>query len=130
MNFIGRVGEDAFGTRLRDCLVADTIDVSELAVTPGTATGVAGIIVDATGRNCIVLAPGANEHLSILDIEHAAQSIRDSKLLVCQLETPLETVTSAINLAHELKVGVILRKQIIDLSHRFRTRTLAPRIAP
>lgn len=108
LNFIGRVGDDAFGTRLRDCLVADAIDVSALAVTPQTATGVAGIIVDASGRNCIVLAPGANERLSISDIEHAAQAIRNSKLLVCQLETPLETVTSAINLAHACKVGVIL----------------------
>lgn len=108
VKFIGRVGDDAFGSRLRDCLVADAIDVSELAVTPQTATGVAGIIVDASGRNCIVLAPGANERLSIPDIAHAAQAIRNSKLLVCQLETPLETVTSAINLAHECKVGVIL----------------------
>ncbi|MES2047969.1 MAG: ribokinase [Pseudomonadota bacterium] len=108
VNFIGRVGDDAFGTRLRACLVADAIDVNELANTPQTATGVAGIIVDASGRNCIVLAPGANERLSIPDIEHAAQAIRDSKLLVCQLETPIETVTSAIGLAHACKVGVIL----------------------
>jgi ribokinase len=108
VNFIGRVGDDAFGTRLRDCLVADAIDVSQLANTPNTATGVAGIIVDASGHNCIVLAPGANERLSVLDISNAAQSIRDSKLLVCQLETPLETVTAAINLAHEANVAVIL----------------------
>ncbi len=108
VKFIGRVGDDAFGARLRDCLVADAIDVSELAVTPQTATGVAGIIVDASGRNCIVLAPGANERLTVLDITLAAQVIRSSKLLVCQLETPLETVASAIDVAAKAKVGVIL----------------------
>ena len=108
VNFIGRVGDDAFGVRLRDCLTADAIDVSRLAKTLDTATGVAGIIVDASGRNCIVLAPGANECLSALDVNNVAQSIRDSKLLVCQLETPLETVTAAINIAREANVAVIL----------------------
>jgi ribokinase len=108
VKFIGRVGDDAFGARLRDCLMSDAIDVSDLAITPETATGVAGIIVDASGHNCIVLAPGANERLSIADIEHAAQSIRDSQLLICQLETPLVTVTAAIALAHEIKIAVIL----------------------
>lgn len=108
VNLIGRVGDDAFGTCLRDCMVADAINVNQLASTANTATGVAGIIVDASGRNCIVLAPGANECLSVLDIEHAAPSIRGSKMLVCQLETPLETVTAAINMAHEAQVAVIL----------------------
>lgn len=108
VNFIGRVGDDAFGTRLRDCLMADAIEVSELAITPDTATGVAGIIVDASGRNCIVLAPGANECLSGLDIDNAALSIRNSQLLVCQLETPLETVASAIQIAAEAKLVVVL----------------------
>ena len=108
VSFISRVGDDAFGTRLRDCLAADAINVSQCTVTPQTATGVAGIIVDANGRNCIVLAPGANECLSVTDISDVAQSIRDSKLLVCQLETPLDTVTAAIKIAHEAKVAVIL----------------------
>ena len=108
VNFIGRVGDDAFGTRMRDCLAADAIDVSRFLITPQTATGVAGIIVDASGHNCIVLAPGANECLSVMDVGNVAQSIRDSKLLVCQLETPLETVAAAIKVAHESQVGVIL----------------------
>ena len=85
----------------------DQLRIVELFLRHGPIA-VAGIIVDASGHNCIVLAPGANECLSVMDVGNVAQSIRDSKLLVCQLETPLQTVAAAIKVAHEAQVGVIL----------------------
>lgn len=92
----GRVGHDAFGASLRAGLAADDIDLQHLQVSDGQLTGVAGIQVDDEGRNCIVVAPGANAALTPADIDAAAASLRAADALLCQLEVPLVTVAHAI----------------------------------
>ena len=62
--FVGAVGADAFGERARAALAADRVDLTELASLDGAATGVALILVDARGENCISVAGGANLLLS------------------------------------------------------------------
>lgn len=106
--FIGRVGDDGFGQYSLRCLANDGIDVSNLSAVVDTATGVAGIIVTDQGDNSIVLAAGANASLSAEDVEAALPAISSAQLLVCQLETPLSTVTRAIQLAKQHGVKVIL----------------------
>lgn len=106
--FIGRVGDDGFGQYSLRCLANDGIDVSNLSALVDTATGVAGIIVTDQGDNSIVLAAGANASLSAEDVEAALPAISSAQLLVCQLETPLSTVTRAIQLAKQHGVKVIL----------------------
>lgn len=105
---IGRVGDDGFGQYSLRCLANDGIDVSNLTAVADIATGVAGIIVTDTGDNSIVLAAGANACLSAEHIEAAQAAISSAQLLVCQLETPLATVTRAIQLARQHGVKVIL----------------------
>ena len=58
--FIGAVGDDDFGRSARDALVAEGIDVSQIRTLADQATGVALILVDADGENCISVASGAN----------------------------------------------------------------------
>ncbi|MES2068713.1 MAG: ribokinase [Pseudomonadota bacterium] len=106
--FIGRIGDDGFGQYSLRCLANDGIDVSNLSAVVDVATGVAGIIVTDAGDNSIVLAAGANASLSAADVEAAQSAISSAQLLVCQLETPLATVTRAIQLARQHGVKVIL----------------------
>jgi ribokinase len=106
--FIGRVGDDGFGQFSLRCLANDGIDVSNLAAVPDIATGVAGILVDDSGNNSIVLAAGANAALTPAHIDAASTAITQAQMLVCQLETPMETVTHAISLAKQNGVKVIL----------------------
>ena len=106
--FIGRVGDDGFGQYSLRCLADDGIDVSYLSAVADIATGVAGIIVTDQGDNSIVLAAGANAALSAENVEAAQSAISSAQILVCQLETPLPTVTRAIQLARQHKVKVIL----------------------
>lgn len=105
---IGRIGDDGFGQYSLRCLANDGIDVSNLTAVADIATGVAGIIVTDAGDNSIVLAAGANACLSAEHIETAQAAISSAQLLVCQLETPLATVTRAIQLARQHGVKVIL----------------------
>ena len=53
-------------------------------------TGVALILVDATGENVIVVAPGANRRLTADDVD-----VGDADAVICQLEIPLEVVAAA-----------------------------------
>lgn len=104
----GRVGQDAFGASLRAGLGADGIELQHLQVSDALPTGVAGIHVDDQGRNCIVVAPGANAALSPADIDSAAASLRGADVLLCQLEVPLATVAHAIALCAAAGVRTLL----------------------
>ena len=55
-----RSGPTTIGTAARAALEAEGVDVTELRTLPDQATGVALILVDATGENSIAVAGGAN----------------------------------------------------------------------
>jgi ribokinase len=107
VRLIARVGDDALGAQLLASLQTDGVDTTQVVRLPGMATGVAGILVDDSGQNSIVLASGANAALNEADIDAAAALITNAQFLVCQLETPLAGVERAIALAHQAGVAVI-----------------------
>ena len=108
VDFIGAVGDDGFGELSRNCLQKDAISLDHLVTIANTATGVAGILVEDAGDNCIVLAAGANARLTKAHIDAARSTIAKSQFLICQLETPLAVVSHAIKVAREVGVKVIL----------------------
>jgi ribokinase len=84
VRMVGCVGDDGFAglalQGLRDARVAEGWSTK-----PGV-TGVALILVDASGENTITVAPGANALLSPADIELGEDAV------LCQLEIPIEVV--------------------------------------
>lgn len=105
---IGRIGDDDFGRTQQHCLSQEQIDLSWLTVDPNQATGVAIITLNEAGENNIIISPEANGAVNVQQIEAAREVIESAKMLVCQLETPLDAVTRAIEIAHECGVPVIL----------------------
>jgi len=105
---VGRVGEDDFGRQLRKGLAEDGVDVAHLSAAPGGRTGVALIIVQASGENSIVVAAGANGALSPQDVCSARTVIEAADVLLAQLEIPLETVEAAIALARGKNMMTVL----------------------
>lgn len=102
--FLGRIGIDLFGARLREGLQQAGVDTRLLADVEG-ASGVA-IIMSGGGNNMIVVAPGANDALTGTAIDKAAfASIR---FVLAQLETPLDGVLAAARLAREAGATFIL----------------------
>jgi ribokinase len=102
------VGSDGYGTTLREGLAAEGIDVSNVYIRNGAATGVALIAVDPAGQNTIIVAPGANVTLTPADIEQAADIIRASAVLLLQLEVPLPVVVRAAEVARSAGTRVVL----------------------
>jgi len=88
-SLIGCVGDDAFGASLRQFLAGQHVDVSGVAVRPGTPTGTALILVDAAGENVVIVIAAAN---ATLDRDLVARAtIGPGDILVAQFETPLES---------------------------------------
>lgn len=95
---IGRVGPDAAGRTLVAALEREGVNVHGVTVDDEVPTGRAFITVDAAGENMIVVSPGANTTLSVLDLERAADLIEHAPALLLQLEVPVEAVHNAVAL--------------------------------
>jgi ribokinase len=108
VTMIGRVGQDAYADALLHHLSAAGVDHTFVVQDSEAATGVALIVVDDAGENSIVVASGANARLSPADVDASQTSIASADALVLQLESPLETVTRAAQLAHMHGVTVVL----------------------
>jgi ribokinase len=105
---IGRVGGDAFGAALRENLEQAGVDTRNVVEDLGSATGVALIVVDTAGENTIVVASGANMELTPTDVAAAAGTITSADVLLLQLESPLEVVMRAAQIARAAGVTVVL----------------------
>jgi len=108
VKMIGRVGTDAFGQDLVSVITADQVDHSYVLRDEQTATGVAFVTVDDDGQNTIVVASGANAHLSAEDINAAEGAFVGASLLLIQLEVPLSAVERAIDLARQNGAQIVL----------------------
>jgi len=75
---------------------------------PETPSGTALIFVDEDGENMIVVAPGANQKLSPADLDAAKPAIEGAKVMILQLEVPLDTVIHAAKMAKSYDTTVIL----------------------
>ncbi|CAF2106016.1 unnamed protein product [Rotaria magnacalcarata] len=105
---IGKLGNDIFGKEYLESLKQLGINTDHVSITDEAATGVAPIIVDKDGQNSIIVILGANLLLNEDDIQKAEDIIRQSKVVVCQLEIRLETVIKTFEIAKKYSVLSIL----------------------
>ena len=106
VTMVGRVGNDSFGPELINNLKQNNVDTSHIQTDAESATGTAIIVVDARGQNSIVLSPGGNGRVTAGDVNNV--SFSDFKLLLLQLEIPVEAVLAAAQRAKESGVRVLL----------------------
>ena len=104
----GRVGDDAFGRRYLDHFRRNGVDVRAVDAVAGTATGVADILVNAAGENCIVIAPGANGLCDLEWLDRALEATADCEIFLLQLEIPLDTVAEAVRQLRKMGKTILL----------------------
>ena len=126
VHFISGVGDDSAGAAMVDHFSALGLDTRAIARYAKTPTGLAMIQVNSHGENTIVVAAGANSRLSAQVIEAQRARIEAARFLLLQLETPLDGVTRAIEIAAAAGVPVVLNPapacQLPD--HLFKPLTL------
>lgn len=106
VQFVGAVGDDAAAEQLRAHLLANGVGLDGTIAMPGPS-GTAIIVVDANAENTIVVAPGANGHLTLAEAAvHAV--VADCDVLLTQLEIPVTTAVAAAQEARSAGAVVIV----------------------
>ncbi len=106
VTMIGAVGDDAYGARALQALVAEGIEVTRVRRRSGEPTGVALIAVGPRGENQIVVAPGANETVTLDDDDRSV--IGSADVAVTNHEVPIRTVIEVLQAATAAGVAAIL----------------------
>jgi ribokinase len=99
VTFIARVGEDVFGKEAIKGFQSHGIDTTYTRIDKESPSGVALIMVDDQGENCISVALGANLTMQKEDIDRAESVLNDSNYVLIQLEIPLDVVEHAVRTA-------------------------------
>ncbi|MFO0981841.1 MAG: ribokinase [Planctomycetota bacterium] len=108
VRMVGCLGADAFGRELRRALADDHVDVDGIVAVAGMPTGVALIVVEPSGENRIVLAPGANAAMTPAMAEQAAARLTAEEVLLLQLEVSTAAVVAAARAAARRGAAVLL----------------------
>ena len=108
VRFIAAIGDDDFGKSALQTFAAEGLDTSSIQILADSPSGVAMIFVDAGGENCIGVASGANARLTPEILQSQQYAFDDVGVLLMQLETPLETVAAAMQMAAARELPVIL----------------------
>lgn len=104
----GRIGDDVFSKVVLDSLSSAGAGKELIATTQDVPTGSAFITVDDTGDNSIIVVPGANGYCSTADVDSLKPHLERAKVLMLQLEIPLETVEYAVKVARQCGTQVML----------------------
>lgn len=106
--FVGEVGKDSGGEMMLNDLRENGIDVSGIRENAQVGTGSAAILLDEHGQNSILVYGGANQQLSVDDVNAAKKQIMEADFVVAQFETPQAATLRAFELAKENGVTTIL----------------------
>lgn len=106
--FIACIGDDVFGKEAIEGFKKDSINIDNIYIDPNEASGTALILVDKNGENSIAVASGANLLLKKGHLEKAKDIITTSKVLLMQLEIPVDTVEAAASMAYSNGITTIL----------------------
>lgn len=107
VSFISACGHDYYGNILLKSLKENGVDVKNISRI-GDTTGVAAITIEGDGDNRIIVIPGANGKITPEIIDEYRKDIQEARVVLLQMEIPLETVLHTIELAYHFKTEVIL----------------------
>lgn len=108
VGLIGATGNDEYAKIMLENLSSAGVLVSGVKKIDSVHTGNAFIVVDDNGENSIVVASGANGKLTKEMIDESINLLENSKIIIMQLEIPVEVATYVAKKAKELGKLVIL----------------------
>jgi len=106
--FVGAVGIDAFGDEFLDLLDREGVDRRYVLRSTDLSTGVGLPVVEPGGYNSIVIVPQANMDVTTDVVQSARSVVVNTKVLLLQLEIPVEAALAAALMAREAGAIVVL----------------------
>ena len=102
VDFISKIGKDAYGELALNTLKKNEIKTENIIQDANLQTGVAGILIDKkSGKNAINVIVGAPTTLKINEISKQINIIKDSKIFLTQLEVPKDVTLHCLKIAKE-----------------------------
>ncbi len=109
VTIITSVGSDKLGEEVTQNFEKAGVVTTFVKIQPDVHTGVALIMVDSKGENCISVALGANDLLSLEMVELAFLiSETDYSIALFQMEAPIETVSRSIEYLFQKQIPIVL----------------------
>lgn len=110
VRFVGAVGDDELGTGAVGELAADGVDTGAVRRVADAATGVALIVVDASGQNQIAVAPGANARMGAGPVDAALEGVDlpAGGVLLSNFEIPADGILRAARRARDAGMEVVI----------------------
>ncbi|MDA9078177.1 ribokinase [Pelagibacteraceae bacterium] len=100
VNFISKIGKDAYGKLALETLKKNNINTENIIQDEKLQTGVAGILVDKqSGKNAINVIVGAPNSLKISEMNNQINLIKNSKIFLTQLEIPKDVTLYCLKTA-------------------------------
>ena len=103
----GCVGNDSFGSELRDNLKNVGVNTDFIRKVDNTPSGVAVIVV-TNGENRIIIDSGANGYLSKSDIDNVLEIATQGDIYLTQLENPIDVIGYGLMRAKEKGLFTVL----------------------
>ena len=95
VSFVGCLGSDAFGEVLEESLQTAGVDTTYVCFSETASSGTAAILIDESGQNEIIVAPGANMELPVEHVRESLVVVGADEPVLVQLEIPVECVEAA-----------------------------------
>ena len=105
---VGHVGDDTFGRQVLEQLTDYGVDVANVEMVADQGSGLAVISVDDNGENTIIVLSGANMHFDQQDVVRTESLFDTTKVLLLQLEVPVEADLAVARAAHAKGITVVL----------------------
>ncbi len=106
--FISCIGDDDIGNSVKQVFGSVDLSLEHVSVISETGTGSALIFVDADGENSIGIASGANASVTPEFLQSKRDILQDAKVVLLQLEIPMETVLAVADYCAESKAQLVL----------------------
>ncbi len=99
--YAGVVGDDTFGHEFVGLMQEEGVNIDALTISGELPTGAGLIVKDKEARNVIVVDMGANKLFTPALVDSALSQLKQSNVVLTQLEIPLETARYGLQRAKE-----------------------------
>ncbi|WP_179298870.1 ribokinase [Evansella halocellulosilytica] len=105
---VGVVGDDMFGSQILSDIQKSGLDTKYIKMTKEASTGVAMIMIDETAENTMLVIKGANDTMKPEDLRQVEQAMKESEILLLQMEVPEDVVIQAMIKAKSMNKLTVL----------------------
>ena len=102
------VGNDEYGRSAQELWKNEGVDASRILLSDEAPTMVGFIMVEPSGENRILIAPGALDMLGEAHVESFRSEIASADIVLVSMEIPLEAVGAALRIGREEGVCTVL----------------------